>query len=70
MSETRVIKIAVLVTADTRPKDLSRVLDVAFEDMDEVLQFTVEGYGWSEAAWLEKELSRYANYHQTSDVPF
>jgi hypothetical protein len=35
--------VAVLVTADTRPKDLSRVLDEAFEDWDAVLQFVVEG---------------------------
>jgi hypothetical protein len=47
MSETRVIKVAVLVTADVREKDLCRVLDIAFEDWDAVLQFTVEGYGWS-----------------------
>ncbi len=37
-----VIKVAVLVTADTRPKDLSNVLDLAFEDQDEILQFTIE----------------------------
>lgn len=48
MSEVYVIKVAVLVTADTRPKDLSRWLDGAFEDVDEVLQFVVEGYGWDE----------------------
>jgi hypothetical protein len=43
---THVIKVAVLVTDDIRPKDLSRhILDPAFEDVDEVLQFTVEGYG-------------------------
>jgi hypothetical protein len=45
---TRVIKAAILVTADTRPKDISRVLDEAFEDVDEVLQFVVEGYGWEQ----------------------
>ena len=45
---TRVIKAAILVPADTRPKDLSRALDIAFEDVDEVLQFVVEGYGWEE----------------------
>jgi hypothetical protein len=42
--------VAVLVTADTRPKDLSRVLDEAFEDWDAVLQFVVEGYGWPDDA--------------------
>lgn len=41
-ANSRVIKVAVLATADTRPKDLSRVLDVAFEDWDAVLQFTVD----------------------------
>jgi hypothetical protein len=46
MSSTRVIKIAVLVTADVRPKDLPGFLDEAFEDVDEVLQFVVEGHGW------------------------
>ena len=45
MSVTRVIKVAILATADTRPKDISRALDEAFEDRDEVLQFTVEGHG-------------------------
>jgi hypothetical protein len=43
---TRVIKAAILVTANTRPKDISRCLDEAFEDWDEVLQFVVEGAGW------------------------
>ena len=46
MIETEVIKVAVLVTADTRPKDLSRVLDVAFEGEDNVHRVLVEGYGW------------------------
>jgi hypothetical protein len=43
--DTRVINVAVLVE-DMSPKDLSRVLDLAFEDLDEIRQFTVEGYGW------------------------
>lgn len=45
-TDTRVLKVAVRVATDTRPKDLSRVLDTAFEDWDDVVQFTVEGYGW------------------------
>jgi hypothetical protein len=44
---TKVIHVAVLVTADTRLKVLSRVLDDAFEYHPEILQFAVEGYGWS-----------------------
>jgi len=47
---TRVIKTAVLVTGETRPKDLSNLLDWAFEDCDAVLQFVVEGCGWTDAA--------------------
>lgn len=43
---TKVIRVAVLVTADTRLKVLSRVLDDAFEYHPEILQFAVEGYGW------------------------
>ena len=42
----KVIRVAVLVTADTRLKVLSRVLDDAFEYHPEVLGFAVEGYGW------------------------
>jgi hypothetical protein len=45
-----VTKVAVLTPADIRPKDLSRLLDVAFEDCDEVLQFVVEGYGCSDCS--------------------
>jgi hypothetical protein len=47
VSETKVLNVAVLVRADTRPKDLSRLLDVAFEGCDAVLQFVVEGHGWA-----------------------
>jgi hypothetical protein len=43
---TKVIRVAVLVTADTRLKVLSRLLDDAFEYYPEILQFAVEGYGW------------------------
>jgi hypothetical protein len=43
--QPRLIKVAVLVPADTKPKDLGRVLDLAFEDRDEVLEFSVEGHG-------------------------
>jgi hypothetical protein len=43
-SDLRVINVAVHVTAETRPKDLSHVLDEAFEDWDAVVEFTVEGY--------------------------
>ena len=43
---TKVIRVAVLVTADTRLKVLGRVLDDAFEYHPEILQFAVEGYGW------------------------
>jgi hypothetical protein len=43
---TRVIKAAILVTADTRPNDISRLLDQAVEDVGNVLQFVVEEYGW------------------------
>jgi hypothetical protein len=58
MSETRVIKVAVLVTAETRPKDISRALDATFEEWPEVLQFVVEGYGWdgSDAGATEEAL--------------
>ena len=52
---TKIIRVAVLVTAHTRPKDLSRLLDLAFQedpsgDVDDpragILQFVVEGHGW------------------------
>ena len=43
---TKVIHVAVLVSADTRLKDLSHVLDDAFEYHPDILQFAVEGYGW------------------------
>ena len=46
-TNTKVIRVAVLVTADTRLKVLSRVLDDAFEYHPEILQFAIEGYGWS-----------------------
>jgi hypothetical protein len=46
MTDTRVIKVAVPVTATTQPKDLIRILDLAFEDWDDVVQFAVEDYGW------------------------
>ena len=42
---TKVIRVAVLVTADTRLKVLSRALDDAFEYHPEILQFAVEGHG-------------------------
>jgi hypothetical protein len=48
MSEVRMLKVAVLVTADTRPKELSELLEFAFYGVDEVLQFAVEGHGWDE----------------------
>ena len=47
---TRAIKAAVLVADNVGPRDLSRVLDVAFEDVDDVLQFVVEGHGWTDDA--------------------
>ena len=40
------IRVAVLVTAGTRPKDLSAVLDAAIKYDPEILQFAVEGHGW------------------------
>ena len=43
---TKVIRVAVLVTADTGLKVISHVLDDAFEYHPEILQFAVEGYGW------------------------
>jgi hypothetical protein len=46
ITDTRVLRVVVLVATETRPKDLSRVLDAAFEDWDDVVQFAVEGYGW------------------------
>jgi hypothetical protein len=49
MSETKVIKVAVLVTADTKPKYLSWALDAAFQYDPNILQFVV-GYGWLEDA--------------------
>ena len=42
---TKVIHVAVLVSADTRLKDLSHVLDDAFEYHPDILQFAIEGYG-------------------------
>ena len=42
---THVIKVAVLVTTGFGPKDLSGVIDEALVDVDEVLQFGVEGCG-------------------------
>jgi len=45
--KTKVIRVAVLVTADTRLKVLSRALDDAFEDHPEILQFTIEDHGSS-----------------------
>ena len=42
---TKVIYVAVLVSADTRLKDLSHVLDDAFEYHPDILQFAIEGYG-------------------------
>ena len=54
---SKVIRVAVLVTADTRLKVLSRVLDDAFEYHPEILQFAVEGYGWpGEGAPTEESL--------------
>jgi hypothetical protein len=44
----KVINVAVLVTERTRPKDLSMVLDAAFEADPEILQFVVDG--WPEGA--------------------
>jgi hypothetical protein len=66
LTDIRVINVGVLVTADTRPKDLSRVLDQAFEDRDEVLQFVVEGYGWDSPG--DKAISRYMNAHQCGEA--
>jgi hypothetical protein len=44
---TRMLKVAILVTDEIRrPKNLSNLLDVLFEEVDEVLQFVVEGEGW------------------------
>ena len=43
---SKVIRVAVLVTADTRLKVLSRVLDDAFEYHPGILQFAIEGHGW------------------------
>ena len=54
----RFMKVAVLVAAKTRPKDLSRVLDEAFEGWDEVLEFVVEGYGWDGERDLGAEFAR------------
>ncbi len=45
-ANTKVIRVAVLVTADTRLKVISHVLDDAFEYHPEILQFAIEGYGW------------------------
>ena len=42
---TKVIRVAVLVSADTRLKDLSHALDDAFEYHPDILQFAIEGYG-------------------------
>jgi hypothetical protein len=59
-AETRVIKVAVLISAEVRPKDLSGALDVIFEDWDEVLQFTVEGNGWDGKRDVNDELLEFA----------
>jgi hypothetical protein len=47
-SDPKVVRVAMLVTGGTRPKELSTRLDLAFEDDADVLQFVVEGYGWPE----------------------
>jgi hypothetical protein len=44
----KVIKVAVLVTDAIRPRDLSIILDAAFEADPEILQFVVDG--WPEDA--------------------
>ena len=44
-SHTKVIRVAVLVSADTRLKDISHILDDAFEYHPDILQFAIEGYG-------------------------
>jgi hypothetical protein len=49
-SDPKVIRVALLVTGHTRPKDLSRRLDTAFEDEADVLQFVVVVYGWPEGS--------------------
>jgi hypothetical protein len=43
--DPKVIKVAVLVPGDIRPKDFSAYLDLAFAGVPDVLQFTVEGWG-------------------------
>ena len=43
---TKVIRVAVLVTAGTWPKDLSAVYDAAFKYNQGILQVAVEGHGW------------------------
>jgi hypothetical protein len=50
MSDAYVIKVAVLATADMRPKELSRLLDRTFEDQNEILQLVVQGHGWGDDA--------------------
>jgi hypothetical protein len=50
MSEAYVIKVAMLVTAETSPKALSEALDLAFEDDDRILKFVVEHWGWAPSA--------------------
>jgi hypothetical protein len=57
-TSVRFIKVAVLVTAKTRPKDLSQVLDEAFQSCDEVLEFVVEGHGWDGQRDLGAEFAR------------
>ena len=46
MSELQLVKVAVLMPATYSPRDLSKLLDIAFMDVDWVFQFTVEGHGW------------------------
>jgi hypothetical protein len=51
-----VIKVAVLGTLGLRPRDLSKILDAAFADQDEILQFVVDGHGWHDNGAVESAL--------------
>lgn len=55
----QVIRAAVLIEDEMTAKQLSTLLDFAFEAVPQVIQFTVEGHGvddisnWDISNWLE-----------------
>jgi hypothetical protein len=43
--DTHVFRVAVRVAADVRPRQLSWILDLAFEDLGEIVAFSIEEEG-------------------------